>query len=66
MSAPGEEWSPAVQDAAAASIDSAAGPEGPPAASQRGDAPAPLASLSSLLGGSLEGGASCAADGTCD
>lgn len=29
-------------------------------------APAPLTSLSALLGGSFEGGAACAADGTCD
>lgn len=28
--------------------------------------PAPLTSLSALLGGSFEGGAACAADGTCD
>ncbi len=27
--------------------------------------PAPLTSLSTLLGGSFEGGAACAADGTC-
>lgn len=26
----------------------------------------PLVSLTSLLGGDVEGGASCAADGTCD
>lgn len=28
--------------------------------------PAPLTSLSALLGGGFEGGAACAADGTCD
>lgn len=28
--------------------------------------PAPLTSLSALLGGSFESGAACAADGTCD
>lgn len=28
--------------------------------------PAPLTSLSSLLGKSFEGGAACGADGTCD
>ena len=30
------------------------------------DSPATLTSLSSLLGGTVEGGAACAADGTCD
>lgn len=30
------------------------------------DSPAPLTSLTSLLGGTIEGGTSCAADGTCD
>ena len=47
----------AAQDGAAAQAT---------AASQGGEAPAPLTSLSSLLGGSVEGGAACAADGTCD
>ena len=30
------------------------------------DSPAPLISLTSLLGGTIESGTSCAADGTCD
>ena len=42
---------------------------GPAAEAAVTDPPAtrpPLTSLSALLGGPLEGGAACAADGTCD
>lgn len=35
-------------------------------AGQATDSPAPLTSLTPLLGGSFEGGSACAADGTCD
>lgn len=52
----------------AASTDPAAGTD-PAAEAAVTDPPAtrpPLTSLSALLGGPLEGGAACAADGTCD
>ena len=45
----------------AASADAA---EAAPAG--RADLPAPLASLTSLLGGTIEGGTACATDGSCD
>lgn len=38
--------------------------DGPPPGAPEGSSP--LVSLSSLLGGEVEGGAVCAADGTCD
>ena len=37
-----------------------------PASAAQDDSPAPLTSLTSLLGGSFEGGATCGPDGVCD
>lgn len=42
-----------------------AAPAVPASAAQDGS-PAPLTSLTSLLGGSFEGGATCGPDGVCD
>ncbi|ATG50376.1 hypothetical protein CFK38_01690 [Brachybacterium vulturis] len=67
MSTPGEKWStPGGGQSTPDEERSTAAPDDGPAEAGRGDAPAPLTSLSTLLGGSFEGGATCAADGTCD
>ena len=47
----------AADDAGTAATAGSAGTTG---------SPAPLTSLTSMLGGTIEGGTSCAADGTCD
>lgn len=44
----------------------AAGTRADEAGTTASERPAPLASLSSLLGGEFESGTACAADGTCD
>ncbi|MDN5821961.1 MAG: hypothetical protein L0H74_06645 [Brachybacterium sp.] len=64
MSTPAQGRSAAARDDAAVH-DAAAGSHTGSTA-QHGDDAAPLTSLTSLLGDSVEGGATCAADGTCD
>ena len=56
---------PTVNDAAAGAADDAGTVATAGSAGTTGS-PAPLTSLTSLLGGTIEGGTSCAADGTCD
>lgn len=56
---------PTVNDAAAGAADDAGTAATAGSAGTTGS-PAPLTSLTSLLGGTIEGGTSCAADGTCD
>jgi len=50
----------------AVSVDPVADEGAADGAAAAAPGPAPLTSLSALLGGSFEGGAACAADGTCD
>ena len=49
----------ATRDCAAATAEAAL-------AAETTDAPVALASLTSLLGGTIQGGTSCEVDGTCD
>lgn len=51
---------------ATADAEGLAPAENTSAAAEAPDSPAPLTSLTSLLGGTIEAGTSCAADGTCD
>ncbi len=56
---------PTVNDAAAGAADDA-GTAATAGTTGTTGSPAPLTSFTSLLGGTIEGGTSCAADGTCD
>lgn len=57
---------PAAGPVTAADAEDFAPAEGTTAAAGTPNSPAPLTSLTSLLGGTIEGGTACTADGTCD